>query len=72
MTPAVREIVRIEHEHAPPCEDRIDLDGCVRCAEPWWSCLCDASRPYRQPSAAELELARVERLSRHERLRGAA
>ncbi|MFZ5891283.1 MAG: hypothetical protein ACOY0T_09555 [Myxococcota bacterium] len=67
------ERVRIAREHADhPFADTTFVDGCPRCAEEWWSCFCNPSRPFRQPTQAELELAREERLSRHERMRGAA
>jgi hypothetical protein len=46
-----------------------NLDGCDVCgAEHWTVCLCDPSAPHgRQPTSEELEDARNERLSRHER-----
>jgi hypothetical protein len=47
------------------------VDDCERCgAVDWRDCVCDASRPHRQPTPDELELAREERLSLAERGRG--
>lgn len=63
------ERVRIAREHAPPCEVHIDLDGCVRCAEPWWSCMCDPTRRRHARSSLQLERARDERLTKAERAR---
>jgi hypothetical protein len=81
MTPADRERVRLELDRAGTPDDALarrlgGLDhpfaaladhGCDRCAEPWWSCICDPRRPYRQPTAAEVERARERRLARAER-----
>lgn len=47
-------------------ESPLPADGCARCSEPWVTCLCDPARPFRQPTEAELEAARDERLTRHE------
>ena len=73
MTSFEVERLRIEREQADhPFGDTLFVDGCARCGEEWWACICDPSRPRRTPPEAELELAREERLSRQERLRGAA
>ncbi len=40
---------------------------CVRCGLEIWSCCCDPTRPYRQPTPEEIEAARCERLTRAER-----
>lgn len=50
------------------------LDGCDLCgAEHWSACLCDPAAPRRShPTGAELEAGREERLSQHERGRGAS
>jgi hypothetical protein len=81
MSPATRERVRIELDRAGtpddalarklagidhPFGDTIDVDGCQRCGEPWWGCICDPSRPFRQPTEAEIQRARAER----DRMRG--
>lgn len=42
-------------------------DECQRCGLEVWGCVCDPSRPHRQPTAAEIEQARSERLTRAER-----
>lgn len=45
----------------------LKLDSCDRCgAANWRECMCDCSRPYRQPTPAELESARRTRLTRAE------
>jgi hypothetical protein len=44
----------------------LPIDECDRCGL-WWPCLCDASRPNRRPTEAEIERARQGRLVRAER-----
>ena len=82
MTPSARELVRIELDRAGtpddaparrlagvdvPHADTADVDGCVRCAQPWWSCLCDPSRASASATPDAIESARHERLTRAER-----
>lgn len=58
---------------AEDLDSPLRVDDCERCgAIHWRDCVCTPARTRPAPSAAELELAREERLSRHERLRGAA
>ena len=46
----------------------LDVNGCDRCAAPdWRDCICDPSRPNRNPTPDEIEAARRERLTRAER-----
>jgi hypothetical protein len=52
------------------CTCSAALDDCDRCSLPWHACLCDPSRPNRQPTAGEIEEAREQRLARAERGRG--
>lgn len=48
-------------------DNPLRLDSCDRCgATNWRECICDCNRPYRQPTAAELEAARRTRLTRAE------
>lgn len=42
-------------------------DECQRCGLEWWGCICDPSRPNRQPTEAEIHAAREARLVRAER-----
>jgi hypothetical protein len=50
----------------------LQLDSCDRCAAPnWRECICDAARPYRQPTDVEIERARRSRLTRAELATGA-
>lgn len=47
----------------PPLGD----DECAGCGLETWSCVCRPDRPFRQPTPAELERARQERLVAAER-----
>ena len=72
MTASERYQVRLELERAGTPMDAwgfglIERD-CARCSEPWWSCICDPTRPRRQPTLEEIEAAREERLARVERV----
>ena len=49
------------------------VDDCDVCgAIHWRDCVCDPTRPFRQPTEAEIEAGREERLSRLERQTGGA
>jgi hypothetical protein len=53
-------------------ENPLRVDNCEQCgAIHWRDCVCDPTRPLRQPTEAELEVGREERLSRLERAQGA-
>lgn len=52
-------------------DNPLALDFCDLCGLSW-PCLCDASRPNRRPTVAELERARQARLTRAELENGAA
>lgn len=72
MSPTARERIRIEHARRLAGIDELfgtmlEEDGCPRCSEPWPTCLCDPSRPFRQPTEAEIVAARERRLARAER-----
>lgn len=48
-------------------DNPLHLDNCERCeAVHWRDCICDSSRPFRQPTPAEIERARTARLTRAE------
>ncbi len=52
-------------------DNPLKVDDCERCgAIDWRACICDSSRPNRQPTAAEIERARTERLTRAEQAAG--
>ena len=52
-------------------DNPLRVDDCERCgAIDWRDCICDPSRPNRQPTAAEIEAARARRLTRAEAKNG--
>ncbi|MEO7033100.1 MAG: hypothetical protein ABI548_04615 [Polyangiaceae bacterium] len=45
-------------------DNPLRVDNCDRCgALNWRECICDSSRPFRQPTQIEIERARDERLT---------
>jgi hypothetical protein len=49
-------------------DNPLRLDNCDRCDAVYWrDCICDSSRPNHQPTAAEIERSRQQRLTRAER-----
>jgi hypothetical protein len=48
------------------------VDTCDRCSLEIWSCICNPRQPNRQPTLAEIEAARAQRLTRRELGKGAA
>jgi hypothetical protein len=52
-------------------ENPLRVDNCEQCgAVHWRDCICSPDRPFRQPTQAELEAGREERLARPERAQG--
>ena len=49
------------------CTCSAAADECQRCGLEWWGCICDPARPRRQPTQAEIQVAREARLVRSER-----
>jgi hypothetical protein len=48
----------------------LNVDECLRCGFVGFECICDPSRPARQPTAFEIERARQSRLTKSESQEG--